>query len=274
MPVPVAPRAFYLANVILALAILAYTKWVPESQLLARVSIENGPYEVATAAILLLGAIWLAFGTLRTTQAPGLVRIAALGMAALCFVGAGEEVSWGQHWLGYDSGAFFSEYNHQQETNLHNLIPAVAFSTAINVVIYAWFTLLPGIHWAFPQNPVSRLLTRWHLARWIPSLDIALMMLLASCFHAWLLPAAYSDTAVLIASWLVLGILMIWQGQVRSDQWFMWLLCGSSFALCIWVADIFRHHNMQYEIRECFTAYIIVVWALCWAGRSANRDAS
>lgn len=265
---------FYLCNILLAFAILIITKLWPESHLLAKASIENGPYEVATALILMLGAVALSWQLIRRSHTDWRMRAALVAMAAICFLGAGEEISWGQHWLKFQTSEFFTTHNHQRETNLHNLIPAVVFSTAINVVIYSVFTLFPVIHWAFPKNPLSNKISRWGFSPWIPNLDIGLMMLLASCFHAWLIPATYSDTAVLIFCWLIAAGLMIGRGrsantlQITREQWLMLGLTVVGFALCVWLADIFRYHNMQYEIRECFTAYIIVIWALSW-----NRQA-
>ena len=261
---------FFNLNVLLGFAILVITYLAPDTRLLARASIENGPYEVATAVILLTGSIWLFRCGLKRLAAgrDTLMLLACFGMALLCFVGAGEEISWGQHWLRFEAGEFFKTHNHQQEANLHNLIPAVAFSTAINVVIYGGFTLLPLLHWANPGSPVSRQLHQWQLARFIPSLDVALMLTLANCFHAWLIPATYSDTAVLLLCWLLAAGVMLWQkDRVRGYQWFMLTLSLAGFLVCLWVRDIFRHHNMQYELRECFTAFVIVIWAAGWAGQ-------
>ncbi|MEH6405365.1 MAG: hypothetical protein V7750_18480 [Sneathiella sp.] len=42
-----------------------------------------------------------------------------LGLACLYF--AGEEASWGQHWLGWATPEGFKELNDQGETNLHNM---------------------------------------------------------------------------------------------------------------------------------------------------------
>ena len=261
---------FYNLNILLAFAILVATFHHPGSNLLARASIENGPYEVATALILLGGAVWLfTLGMTWLRAKPAVNRwqlLATFAMAGICFIGAGEEISWGQHWLRFESGEFFARHNHQQETNLHNLIPAVAFSTAINVMIYGGFTLLPLIHWAFPGNRISRQLRRLGWCQFIPSLDIALMLTLANCFHAWLIPATYSDSAVLVGCGLLALVLMtIRRDQVNARQWFMLGLALLGFVVCVLVRDIFRHQNMQYEIRECFTAFVIVYWAIGWS---------
>ena len=52
-------RYFYLSNVCLAYGLILVSKLWPETGLLARATIENGFYEVATAVTLLAGAIGL-----------------------------------------------------------------------------------------------------------------------------------------------------------------------------------------------------------------------
>jgi H+/Cl- antiporter ClcA len=44
-----------------------------------------------------------------------------LGLAALFFFGAGEEISWGQRILGFETPESLSQVNRQEEFNLHNL---------------------------------------------------------------------------------------------------------------------------------------------------------
>ena len=41
--------------------------------------------------------------------------------ALVCIGFAGEEASWGQHWVGWESPEYFAENNRQGETNVHNL---------------------------------------------------------------------------------------------------------------------------------------------------------
>ncbi len=41
-------------------------------------------------------------------------------VALVCLGFAGEELSWGQHWIGWDSPDYFAENNRQGETNFHN----------------------------------------------------------------------------------------------------------------------------------------------------------
>lgn len=48
-------------------------------------------------------------------------QIIYLGLALLFFFGAGEEISWGQRILGFQTPETLSEVNRQEEFNLHNL---------------------------------------------------------------------------------------------------------------------------------------------------------
>ncbi|MGF1609432.1 MAG: hypothetical protein ACFCUQ_08555 [Kiloniellales bacterium] len=55
-----------------------------------------------------------------TRRHPWLVAWVALGAAACLYI-AGEEASWGQHYVGWSTPERWQEINDQQETNLHNV---------------------------------------------------------------------------------------------------------------------------------------------------------
>lgn len=87
---------------------------------------ETGLVESATV-VFLVGGIACA---LRCWRLRARVRWRGFGPAALVFAlglffFAGEEASWGQHWLGFDTPAAIAARNDQGEFNLHN-IPALA----------------------------------------------------------------------------------------------------------------------------------------------------
>ncbi|MCG8671259.1 MAG: hypothetical protein MI867_17775 [Pseudomonadales bacterium] len=258
-------QRFYILNVFIAFMLLIATKLWPESRILLKATIENGPYEVATALILLFGGIALIIKAIANKAPKNLLTLAQVSLGFLCIVGAGEEISWGQHWLQFESSDFFQQHNQQQETNLHNLMDPVLFSTLINIVIYGGFTLIPFLHWAFPNNPMSQKLQEKKLLTFMPGIRVAIFLMLANCFHGWLIPATYSDSIVLICCWLLGCCVMFRQRtRVESFDWFAMGFCIAGFVICLLVADIFKHANLQYEIRECFTAFVIVVWALGW----------
>ena len=93
---------------------------VPQKTYTALVS-ENGPHELMQFFIL-AGAFMVAAKTL---LAPGVRKnkwlLAWVGLAAAgCLYVAGEEVSWGQHFLGWTTPENWQAVNDQKETNLHN----------------------------------------------------------------------------------------------------------------------------------------------------------
>jgi len=155
---------------------------------------ENGVVETATMALFagasLLCAYYVFFtGAFQTKPS---LRYYFLLWAVLCFVFCGEEISWGQHWLGFGTPELLSS-NVQGEANLHNLpwlTPRVVdglsdFITsqgAFYVGFFVYFLLLPlASRW----QPIGVLLERLKfptlrsgllMAIWLP---IALSFLLA-----------------------------------------------------------------------------------------------
>lgn len=89
---------------------------------------ERGLIENLTVLAFLWAAA-AAIGSARIATAMRLGRCAPLltVFAAACLLLAGEELSWGQHWIGWKSPQFFQEQNFQRETNLHNLSSGVRF---------------------------------------------------------------------------------------------------------------------------------------------------
>lgn len=83
---------------------------------------ESGLIENATA-LLLVPAVYfawvIALRLYRRYGAPYFIWY--VGLALVCFGFAGEEISWGQHWFGWDSPGYFAENNRQGETNFHNV---------------------------------------------------------------------------------------------------------------------------------------------------------
>ncbi|MEM9468742.1 MAG: hypothetical protein AAF988_01115 [Pseudomonadota bacterium] len=81
---------------------------------------ENGPYEILQAVILIM-ALVIAIYTLFKTSAKHKWLIAWVGFASLCCLYvAGEEISWGQHILKWDTPEYWQALNDQGETNFHN----------------------------------------------------------------------------------------------------------------------------------------------------------
>jgi hypothetical protein len=72
------------------------------------------------AGAAILSARALRFGVVKGST---LLWIAIVFFALAAFYIAGEEHSWGQHFFNWNTPAYWSEINRQQETNLHNTSP-------------------------------------------------------------------------------------------------------------------------------------------------------
>ena len=89
---------------------------------LRRIESESGVIENGTALLLIPAFVFALLAAHRLRPAFGRRAWVWFGLYALmCFGFAGEEISWGQHWWGWNSPEYFAEHNRQGETNLHNL---------------------------------------------------------------------------------------------------------------------------------------------------------
>jgi hypothetical protein len=118
------PRVLWLWVMPLPIMIHLGARYLdPDDRFFSRwIESESGLIENATA-ILLLPAVYFALvaGVRYSRRYGALVLLWFFGFAAVCFGFAGEEISWGQHWLGWQSPEYFIENNRQGETNFHNV---------------------------------------------------------------------------------------------------------------------------------------------------------
>ncbi|WP_439541991.1 hypothetical protein [Hyphomicrobium sp.] len=72
-------------------------------------------------------------------------------IAAMVFF-AGEDLNWGQHYIGWTPSDYFLKYNREQETNLHNMWPLL-FNRLPRAVVEIWLAvacILVPFGWRFP----------------------------------------------------------------------------------------------------------------------------
>lgn len=80
-----------------------------------------GAFSFLVTSLLFLYGFWVARKTLEKNRVSLMKQLVYLGLAALFFFGAGEEISWGQRILGFQTPQSLSQVNRQEEFNLHNL---------------------------------------------------------------------------------------------------------------------------------------------------------
>ncbi|WP_295811159.1 hypothetical protein [uncultured Nitratireductor sp.] len=140
------------AAVVFLLAVAAAVHFIPTS--LNDYVREMQPLGMATEALLIAAMVGLTMAAWwgRTVTGPRLLGLfpppyVLGGMAAAVFFILMEEMSWGQHWLGWSTPELFSR-NVQNETNIHNFytyqFEAVYYTSAIFC-----FVVLP---WCWPRG--------------------------------------------------------------------------------------------------------------------------
>lgn len=114
-------RFAYVWLPLILLAIQLVIENVTTGALHDRMLTENGPVETLQFLIL-LAAFYCTTRLLLDLKfkPPIMLSLWALLAALGCFYVGGEEVSWGQHFLNWNTPAYWANINDQDETNLHN----------------------------------------------------------------------------------------------------------------------------------------------------------
>lgn len=113
---------------------------------------EDGPVENLTVLVILFAAVVLGRRLLRLWgRRPWVWRGFMVFLLLAMVFAAGEEISWGQRLLGFETSHFFLENNTQSETNLHNLvIKGVKVNFVISQVfvwsLVAYLLVLPYLY--------------------------------------------------------------------------------------------------------------------------------
>ncbi len=82
---------------------------------------ELGFVENGTVAFLIPAIVVSVLIFLRRRELPSGIGWVMLLLALASFYFAGEEISWGQHYFGWDTPELFGNLNRQNETNIHNI---------------------------------------------------------------------------------------------------------------------------------------------------------
>lgn len=79
---------------------------------------EDGPVEYLSAVFWMVGCV-ISLSMIMKTRSNS--KILAIIFVLVCFVSFGEELSWGQRLIGFDTPSWCRHINRQGEFNLHNL---------------------------------------------------------------------------------------------------------------------------------------------------------
>lgn len=141
-------------------------------------TLEDGTFEQLTALAFFVAALIGGWACYRR----GLVwRTFPLALLTLFFfVAAGEELSWGQRFFGYQTPATIEYYNVQNEANLHNLFGYAADHLFI-AGVFLFGAVVPVVCAKWPEG--YRLM--WRLGLPVASLGLAMGFLMLSLLHDW-----------------------------------------------------------------------------------------
>jgi len=146
--------------VLAALTVFGFVLALWDAHLFRVYTREDGVIENGTVVALLAGAVVCVRRVRRLRgRRPALFLAATALLAVLYVAAAGEELSWGQHFLKFRPPEFFQKHNAQHEANLHNLVVSgvkinrLVFGTGLFAAIVAYCSLLP---WGYRRLPWVR----------------------------------------------------------------------------------------------------------------------
>jgi hypothetical protein len=226
--------------------------------LLETMTQESGFFEWMSVAILMSICIYgLYFCKQHYHKLSKLMFVLVGGFAIVAFLGAMEEISWGQHLFHFQSSEYFIKNNYQQETNLHNFIPAELFSSIIYSSIYALFVFLPLL--VMLLSPYIKSMAK--LDPWIATPQMTLIILYGASFQAFFYDdfGAWFDMGTLIAGDILFGLLLMIRPFEPLIKWF-YLLLIIALGTFMYSYKVFGFFNMQYEIREMFVGLALLYY--------------
>ena len=233
-----------LVTVIATANLLEYTNF------LETMTQENGFFETISVLLLL---------TISTYGVVSVVKYKAkfnrfflftiVAFSLLTFLAGMEEMSWGQHLFHFESSEYFLEHNLQNETNLHNLIPANLFSSIIYSTVYTILVFIPLLYKIFYKQ-----LQKFKLLHYFDiNPHTILVVLFASVFQIYF----YDDVGVIIdmashlTALLLFAYFLLTHPHTKSLRWHFIVVVLATI-VSMYSQEIYSFFNMQYEIREMF----------------------
>ena len=148
-------------------------------------AVEDGPVEYLTF-FALLGVSFLLFSrflSFRQNQTL-LWKAVTIGAALLFIFGAGEEISWGQRLMGWETSEAMAALNSQNETNLHNIkingvkLNKIIFTNGLGLGLGTYFLILPLIARSKPNFLKTLAKAGVPLSRWAITITFLVSVLL------------------------------------------------------------------------------------------------
>lgn len=261
----------YLVTAAATIGIVLAAGLTDDPALLANATRESGPFENATVVALFLLGLWC----VTTGRRRGRSRWWRTGLPVfgLLAIAAGlEEMSWGQHFLGFSTPEFLAGRNIQNESNLHNLVDSEIFGALVHVPVYVLFVfpaLLARVSPALWNRRPLSLCPDWIL----PREHTVLMFCFGAGLHPWNDPVTIADSAALATALALFG-LMLMRSRGRTPAAVRAHFAAVCLATAIFAGSgaVFGYVNLQYEIRELIVVIGFAHWLFGLPGPDQTHE--
>lgn len=207
------------------------------------------------AAVIFAICAWRVRENISKTVFGVRLRYIFVSMSIICLVIAMEEMSWGQHWLGWQAGDLFTN-NAQNETNLHNFATN-RFEAAYYTAAFIAFVLIPAF-WSVDLHP--KLV---EIAPLVPSRSFALagVPVAGLMFEEWNIQVyqVWFFLAIIVGLWIASTTDSFWR-RVLSITTSVNLLL-SQIVFVIFGSAMVEGYELS-EIRELLISVLFASYAL------------
>lgn len=245
---------FHILIMFLSIGLVSMEYFALDTGILKSFTRESGFYELGSGLFLFLFGLFLLFqGKNFTTKK---IKYALFLLGVIFILGALEELSWGQHLLGFKSVEFADSHNYQHEMNLHNFIPAWIFGLFINLSFYIFFVFIPILLYLYKEKLPK---TKYsYLLDYFPSVELVLVFCFGFTLQKYFILDTFTDTAALVLSFILLTIIAYQKREILFSLHLMFLVSVMGFFMM--AHEVFSYQNLQYEIREFVFIYALVFW--------------
>lgn len=187
---------FFVASFLIFLAALPAILFASNGSLPSVWLREDGIYESVAAVACIITALALFWTGIKTAHTNKLVLFWLMSFSFTLFFLGGEEISWGQRLIGFDTPESIANVNYQNEFNVHNLTLIQDHNNQISVylakLLVLYLVMFPLFLNAFPTAFKAFNYTRIP----IPTLSIALTALTAQIISMQTLRLIYGSVEV------------------------------------------------------------------------------
>jgi len=244
------PLTALLYLILLSTSVIVYLTRYHDPTLLVGLTREDGPVEWATVlALVAFSALLFHWMRKLRSRISGRLRIAGYGLAVLALLAAGEEISWGQRLFGFETGETMKKLNHQQEMNLHNLLPGELFNGLIIFAVGLYMIALPMVWRAWKKGPEP-----W----WLPSKELSLLTLATILVNHYRVTSLPEKAGLVILGLLLVAATIQAIAQKHPRHLAACLIGWLTGGVLYHCRDVLRAANMQYEIRELLVILLAV----------------